>query len=337
MSASHRQVRVGVIGTGAIAQVAHLPILSRMRGVELAGLYDSDRSIAETIAGRFQAERVYRRLEEMLEDETVDAVIVCTPSHLHAEQAAASIDAGKFVLCEKPLALDAAGAKKVLGRKGAEERLMVGMNQRFRPDASLLKSFVDGGELGEIFYLRSGWLNRRSQVTKRSWREKKQVAGGGALMDLGIQMLDLSLWLLDYPQPERVSCHTHAADAGDVEDSAVVLLHLEGGRVLNLEVTWALRSERERQYVHLLGSSGSGSLGPLKVYKEMATGLTDLTPQIAPGRENQFTASYRHQLAYFLDLVRGNRDNEPPREHVTLMRIVEGAYRAAQKGAEVRF
>lgn len=337
MSPTSKQVQVALLGSGAIAQVAHLPILTRMRGVRVAGLHDADRSTARTIADRFGVERVYRTLDEILEDDAVEAVIVCTPNHLHADQAAAALEAGKFVLCEKPLALNAEGAEKVLETKGAAERLMVGMNQRFRPDAGLLKGFAVSGELGELFYLRAGWLNRRSAPAARSWRQKKTVAGGGALMDLGVQMLDLSLWLLDYPEPERISAHVHAGSGGDVEDSAVLLLHLAGNRVLNLEVTWALRSERERQYVHLLGSAGSGSLGPLKVFKQMPNGLTDLTPQLPPGRENQYTASYRQQLAYFLELVRGNRENQPPREHVVLMRIVEAAYRSAQEGTEIRF
>ncbi len=332
----HRQLRVAVLGTGAIAQVAHLPILTRMRGVEVAALYDADRAKARTIADRFGVQQVARSLDEIWNDESIQAVIICTPSNLHEEQVGEALDAGKYVLCEKPLAIDAAGARRILRKKGVAERLMVGMNQRFRPDAIALRSFVAGGELGDVFYLRAGWLIRRVVPSGRTWRQQKRGAGGGALMDLGLQMLDLSLWLLDYPEPERISAHTHGGGGDDVEDSAALLLHLVGNRVLNLEVTWALRSERERQYVHLLGSSGSGSIGPLRVFKEMDSGLTDLTPQLAPGRENQYTASYRQQLAYFVELARGERENEAPREQVILMRIAEAAYRSAQKGAEVR-
>jgi predicted dehydrogenase len=331
-----RKLRVAVVGTGAIAQIAHLPILTRMRGVEVSALFDADRARARTIADRFGVERVARSLSEIWEDESIEAVIICTPSNLHEEQVGEALDAGKFVLCEKPLAIDAAGARRILKKKGAAQRLMVGMNQRFRPDAIALKSFVSGGELGDVFYLRAGWLIRRVVPTGRTWRQQKRGAGGGALMDLGLQMLDLSLWLLDYPEPERVSAHTHGGGGEDVEDSAVLLVHLVGQRVLNLEVTWGLRSDRERQYVHLLGSTGSGSLGPLKVYKEMDNGLADLTPQLAPGRENQYTASYRQQLASFLEVVRGERENDTPTEQVTLMRIAEAAYSSAQKGAEVR-
>jgi len=337
MSGGHPQTRVAIVGAGAIAQVAHLPILTRMRGVEVASLYDADHGKARTIADRFNVPFVARSADEIWNDDEVQAVVICTPNHLHEEQVSAAIQAGKYVLCEKPLALDSAGARRILTHDGAAERLVVGMNQRFRPDAIALKSFVSGGELGDVFYTRAGWLVRRASPPNQSWRQQKRVAGGGALMDLGLQMLDLSLWLTDYPEPERVSAHIHGGGGDEVEDSAVLLVHLKDRRVLNLEVTWALRSNRERQYVHLLGSSGSGSLGPLKVFKEMDSGLTEVTPQLAPGRENQYMASYRQQLSSFLELVRGERENEAPREQVVLMSIAEAAYRSAREGSEVRF
>jgi predicted dehydrogenase len=335
MSPAQAPVRLGVLGAGAIAQVAHLPILTRMRGVEVGALFDTDRSKARTIAERFGVGRVHGSVDELWRDPDIDGVIVCTPSHLHEEQVRAGLEAGKYVLCEKPLALSAEGGRRVLETPGAAERLMVGMNQRFRPDAAALRSFVLGGELGDVFYLRAGWLNRRTVRGRAGWRQRKAGAGGGVLMDLGVQMLDLSLWLLGYPEPERVTTHVHRTGGGEVEDSAVLILQLGGNRVINLEVTWALISERERQYLHVLGSQGSGSLSPLKVYKDLDGTLGDVTPQIAPGRENQYTASYRQQLLHFTEVVRGGDSLEAPAEQLTLLRVVEAAYRSAETGREV--
>lgn len=336
MSPASDPIRIAVVGTGAIAQVAHLPILTRMRGVQVATLCDLDRSKARTIAERFGIERVRQSADEVWNDPEIDAVVVCTPSDLHEEQVRAALEAGKYVLCEKPISLSAAGAKRIIQTPGAQSRLMVGMNQRFRPDAAVLRSFIAGGELGETFYLRTGWLNRRTGRGRRSWRRRKAAAGGGAFMDLGIQMLDLALWLLGYPEPKRLVAHVHRPAEGEVEDSAVLLLRLDGRRVVNLEVTWALSSERERQYVHVLGSEGSGSLSPLKVYKDLDSGLADVTPVVTPGRENAFTASYRQQLAHFAEIVRGNAEPAPVADHLTLMRVVEAVYRSAEKGREVR-
>lgn len=333
MAAARPPVRVAVLGAGSIAQIVHLPILSKMRGVQVAALADRDAHTARTIAKRFEVPAVATHFEEVLTDD-VDAVVVCTPSNRHEDQVRAALRAGKYVLCEKPLALTPEGVASILEEPGADERLVVAMNQRYRPDAVALRQFVAGGELGEIYYLRTGWLNR-FRPRGRTWRERKATAGGGAFMDLGLQMLDLALWTLDYPTPERVSAHMYSPPGSEVEDAAMLVVSLEGNRVINVECTWNLRAQRDRQYLNLTGSSGSGSLSPLVVFKEMPAGLVDVTPSVPAARENLFTASYRNELAQFVDVVRGERTPAPPREHLVLMRLVEAAYRSAQERREV--
>lgn len=329
-------VRCAVLGTGAIAQVAHLPILARMPGVELVGLFDTDTGKARTLAERLGARRVYGAADEALADPAVDAVVIATPSHLHEVQVAEALAAGKYVFCEKPLAVDAEGAQRVLNADGADSRLMVGMNQRFRPDAAALCEIVAAGELGTISHLRAGWLTRRVAPGRRTWRHRRAGAGGGALMDLGIQLLDLCLWLLDYPEPRRLVAHTRRRAASEVEDSAVMVLEVEGGTVVNLEVTWDLVSDRDRQYMHLQGSVGSASLPPLRVLKEVESGVKDISPPSpAAGRENPFTASYRAELAHFVSAVRGETTLRPPLEQATLLQLIQAAYASAESGREV--
>jgi predicted dehydrogenase len=330
-----KAVRVAVLGTGAIAQVVHLPILARMRGVEVAGLYDTDRAKAVTLAERFNVPRVYASADELWADPELDAAVICTPNNLHEEQVGAGLAADKYVFCEKPLALTAEGCRRVLDEFGSRGRLMVGMNQRFRPDASALRSFVTAGDLGSVHSLRAGWLNRRVGRSPRSWRHRKERAGGGALMDLGIQMLDLGLWLLDYREPRRVVAHLHSMPGTQVEDSAILLLELEGQTVINLEVTWTLVADRERQYLEVIGSHGSGSFAPLKVFRESDSGILEVSPHLSPGRENPFTASYRQELMHFAESVRGGHTIQRPAEQVTLMRIIEAAYLSAEEGREV--
>lgn len=336
MSIAPQPVRCAVLGTGAIAQVAHLPILSRLRGVSLDGVFDADAGKARTLADRLGVHRVYRSDEEVWEDETLDAVVIATPSHLHQRQVRAGLESGKYVFCEKPLAVSAEGAREVLETPGAEHRLMVGMNQRFRPDAIALKSFVQGGELGAVRYLRAGWLNRKVGPSRRTWRHRRSGAGGGALMDLGIQLLDLCLWMMDYPEPRRIVAHIHREMGSEVEDSSMVFLDLEGDRVINLEVTWNLVSDRDRQYLHVQGSTGSGSLHPLRVMKELESGIVDVSPAPAAGRENLFTVSYRDELTHFTSAVRGEAKLRAPYEHVTLLRLLEAAYESAERRREVR-
>ncbi|MBI4410199.1 MAG: Gfo/Idh/MocA family oxidoreductase [Gemmatimonadetes bacterium] len=334
---AEREFRIGVLGTGAIAQVVHLPILSELTGVRVQAVCDADRSKATALASRFGIPRVLRTDEEVLESKDIEAVIICTPSHLHEAEAIAALEAGKHVLVEKPLALSAEGALRVL--KAAERTgttLMVAMNNRYRPDCTALKPFLSGRELGHVFLMKGAWLNRKVRVARPTWRHRRETAGGGALMDLGVQVLDLCLWLLDFPRIRRVVAHVHAGESMEVEDSAAVLLATETGTTISVALSWSLVAERDRHYLRMLGTRGSASIAPLGVYKEVEHGLLDLTPQLPPGRENVYTASYRQELEAFVRAARGQEKPAPPHEQVELMKLIALAYQSAEQGREIQ-
>lgn len=329
-------MRVGVLGLGSIAQVVHLPILSQLPDVQITAVCDADVVKAQTIGGRFGARAVKTDAEVYTADD-VDAVVICTPNHQHEEQAIAALQAGKHVLVEKPLAMSAQACERVLAvAEGSDRTLMVAMNNRYRPDTLALKPFADGGELGRIFLTRGAWLNKKMRVTRPTWRHRLATAGGGALMDLGVQTLDLCLWMLGFPRAASVFTHTHTAPGAEVEDTAAILLRLEDGGAISLTVSWTLVAERDRHYMRLLGTRGSGMIQPLAVYKEGDNGLLDVTPAMPPvGRENAYTASYRAELSHFISAARGEVRVDPPREQTGIMRIVDAAYRSAQEGREL--
>lgn len=333
-------LRLGLLGAGAIAQVVHLPILAEIPGVRVEGICDVDRAKATTIAGRFGIPTVYQSDDEILAADDLDGVIICTPSYLHEPQTVQALEAGKHVLVEKPLAFDADGAQRAVdAAERAARALVVALNNRFRPDSVALKPFTHGGELGRVFLVKTGSLNRKTRTVRPTWRHRRRTAGGGALMDLGVQALDLCLWLLDYPRARRLVAHVHAGEAMEVEDAAAVLLELEGGPVISMEVTWSLFAQRDRHYVQLLGTLGSASLPPLSVTKELDQGLVDVTPLVPAGRTNLYTTSYWRQLEHFLDAIRrarrGAARTEPPHDQVDLMRLISLAYRSAEEGREV--
>ncbi len=331
-----RPVRVALLGTGAIAQVVHLPLLMQLEDAELVAVCDADRPKAVAIASRLGVPTVYRSDEQVFGAEDVDAVVICTPNHLHEEQAVAALEAGKHVLVERPLALDVDGARRVVAAaERAGRTLMVALNNRYRPDVLALLPFLRGGELGELFFVKAGWLNRKIRTVRPTWRHRQATAGGGVLMDLGTQVLDLCLWMLRYPAVERINAYTHPGEGMEVEDAAAVMFRLVDGPVVSVEVTWSLLAPRDRHHLQVLGSQGTGSVPPLVVYKEVEHGLLDVTPQVAQGQENAYTASYRQELSRFLAAARGERPIEPPREQVELMRLVALAYRSAKEGREI--
>lgn len=329
-------LRVGLLGLGAIAQVVHLPVLHSLEGVTLAGVCDVDRSKATALASRFGTPRVYKTDDEVFADPELDAVVICTPSYLHHTQSIAALENGKHVLVEKPLGIkaeDAQAALDVAERTG--KTLMVAMNNRYRPDIQALKPFVKGGELGKIFLVRGAWLNKKVRLVRPTWRHRKETAGGGAMMDLGVQTLDLAMWFLEFPQARSVFAHMHPGEGMEVEDSVALVVRLQNGAAVSLSLSWSLVAERDRHYMRLLGTRGSGSIQPLAVFKEIEHGMLDVTPQVPPGKENLYTASYREELTDFAETALGNRPMALPHEQVQLMKIVAAAYQSAREGREV--
>ncbi len=329
-------VRIGVVGSGAIAQIVHLPLLKQLPGARIEAVCDIDEHKANTLAARLDIPTSFEKLEELLQADLIDAVVICSPNHRHREHVVAALEAGKHVLVERPLAIDAEGAEAaVRAAERADRTLVVAFNNRYRPDTRGVKSFVASGELGEIVTVHGTWFNKKTPPRRKTWRHSRET-GGGAFMDLGVQTLDLCLWMLDYPKIDRVCAHFHPGMGMEVEDSAAVLLRTADGATVSVQVTWSLLAERDRHHVRLLGTTGTATTYPLKVVKETEHGILDVTPQIAPGQENAYTASYREELRHFILAAQGTVTPELPTEQVELMRVVEAIHRSAEKGTEVR-
>src|SRR5262249_47590599 len=159
---------------------------------------------------KFGIPRTYQRFEELLSDDGIDAIDICTPNFLHAPMAMAALEADKDVLCERPLARSADEAAAMAKAARKADRVRMGARQhRFRPDAQLLKKFVEKGDLGEIFFAKAGWLRQRTEWDSDEWRRQKRESGGGVVLDLGFQMLDQALWILGNPKVASVTANVH--------------------------------------------------------------------------------------------------------------------------------
>lgn len=327
-------VRVGVVGTGAISQVVHVPIFAEREDVELVAVADADLHKAEALSLRFKIPHVCDA-EALIARDDLDAVVVCTPNHLHEEMAIAALEAGKHVFVERPLATTSAGAARVIeAAERAGTVLAVGMPHRFRPGVIALRDFVAGGELGEVYAVRGSWMTRLMPGSRHTWRYDRG-AGGGALIDLGVPALDLCMWLVGYPKVKRVSCVMSPKDA--VEDAATLMAETEGGIALSLEVSNRLFAADDRYFARIMGTEGSGSLPPLEVYQQLGGRPIEVTPrQPRPsGGENPYTNAYRRLLDDFVQSVAGRSEVALPHEQVALMQLIEAAYHAADAGREV--
>ncbi len=338
MRESGRQrVKVGVIGAGAISQLMHLPILSERNDVDVTAVADPDGAKARAVAQRFGVPRVMTD-DELIAADDIEGVVICAPSFLHEDFAAECLKAGKHVLVERPMSLSPGGARRLLDV--AEDRgngLVIGLSHRYQANVRALRSAVAEGALGELGTVRVTWLNRAVRRPRTGWRRRALEAGGGALMDLGVPALDLALWVLGYPEVERVIATTRG-DGFDVEEEAHLFAVTKDGVAVTLTASWRLHAPEDRHRLWIFGSDGGARLSPLSIYRQVGGRTVDVTPRqpIPRGGEDLFTNGFRRLLDEFVRVAAGTAAASPPSEQVILMKLIEAAYDSAREGREVK-
>ncbi len=332
------KVKLALVGCGNVAQVVHLPILQKMTDVEIVAVIDPDRRKAKAIAERFGVPASFTSLSDLLSSPLADeihAIDICTPTDTHRPLAIEAIQAGKDVLIEKPIARTAKEAREIVeSARKYDRKVMIGMNSRFRPDVIMLKTFIEKNEIGKIYYIKSGWLKQQSGV--QAWQQSQVKSGGGVILDLGIVMLDMALWVMNYPNVLTVSAETYKQFTKSVEDSAAVFVRLEGGITFTTEVSWTFQREGDFFYCNVFGDDGAAFINPLKVMKRVHGNLINLTPAKAQTPVGLYKKSYENELRHFINSVKGIVPLVSTAEEAARrMTVVEAIYQSAAKGKEI--
>jgi predicted dehydrogenase len=332
------KVKLALVGCGNVAQVVHLPVLEHMPDVEIVAVVDPDKRKAQAIATRSHIPNVFTSLDALLASavaKDIHAVDICTPTDTHRPIAIQAMENGFDVLVEKPMSRSAKEAREMVAAADQHGRkLMVGMNNRFRPDTMMLKTFIDKKELGKVFYIKSGWLKQQSSTSP--WHQQKEKSGGGVILDLGIAMLDLGLWLLDYPEVQTVSASTYHLHTKTVEDSAAIFIRLADDITFTTEVSWTFQRESDFYYCNVYGNDGSAFINPLKVMKRVHGNLINLTPAKPQTPVALYKKSYENELRYFINTVKGMVQLvSSGHEAAKRMAVVEAIYQSAAKKKEI--
>lgn len=346
------KLRVGVIGVGGIATDeahGHIPNYLKIPEAELVAISDVNGRRAQYVADRFGIPQVFTHFRDMLAHTDVDAVTIAVPNFLHAAIAIGCLEKGVHVLVEKPMALTVGEADRMIRAARANDRvLFVGMNNRFRDDTRALKLMVQQGALGQVYYAKAGWLRRAGTTDTSSWFTAKAQAGGGPLWDTGLVMLDLSLWMLGFPEVRSVSgvLHRTTSEAPallspveespyPVEDAASALIRFSDDRSLLLEVsTVSMLGISDDIYLRLDGTEGGAELhnpeshnaDVLRVHGE----LFGTRMEFAPVLPESPVPSHRRELQHFVDVCLGLE--EPmvtPEQGFQGVQVIEAIYRSA--------
>jgi len=331
------KIRIGIIGSGAVTQTGHIPAIKSISKAELVALCDTDEEKLRFLAKKHRISRTYTNYEKLIADKQVDAVVIATPNNLHLPIIKAACGARKHILCEKPLARSSAEALEICELvNNSDIKFMLGLNNRFRPDVQMLKKFIDV-EIGKIFYAKTGWLQREGIPDKDSWKNILERSGGGALLNLGVHLLDQALWLLGCRKVKRVAGSAHFLNKKrKVEDSAIVLLQMEDEITLTIEVSWTLLFEKDFTYFNVFGDNGSALLNPLKIYKRMHGEIVNVTPNVEASK-NAFKLSFYLQAEHFVECIRKGKDPIfRVEEGLEMAKIIDAIYKSAREKKEIK-
>jgi predicted dehydrogenase len=349
------RIRFGIVGAGAISRLSCREIAQHPNATIVAAADPSGERL-KTLATTFSIARTYPDAAALFADREVDAVYIAVPNVHHAPLARAALLAGKHTLLDKPFAFDLSGAQTVADAARRSDRVfMVGMNQRFDRSAQRAKQLMTAGRLGEVYHVKAFWRRREGIPRIGSWFGNKALSGGGALLDIGVHVLDLALHLCDNFAPTSVTgvAYTRFGNRGlgdgawgaserehqifDVDDFATALIRLRGALTVSLDATWAAHQEQPNERdVLLYGTEGGAAVYSDRLFKTGSHSGEYVTVQNPVTEPLPYPHASRFH--HFINVVLGTeRSLIPLEQSLAVQRILDGIYESSRTGREVRF
>ena len=346
-------LKVGVIGVGGIAK-SHMPGWAASKDAEVVAGSDVDGQVLEAWGAINGVSDLSTNPADLISNPDIDIIDVCTPNMYHTDLTVAALDAGKHVICEKPLAPTPADIRRMIeARDRSGKLLMTAQHFRFRGASQAMKREIDAGALGDVYHARS-WMLRRGWIPVRPGFIYKRNSGGGPCIDIGVHILDLTLWFMGNPRPVTVSGVAKAPLAGhegafstwggtlvppdmDVEDFAAAFVRFENGATLVLEVSWLLHHETsgEDMRMWLYGTEAGCQWPSCKIMKTNydTKQMYDCTLQLTG---ETMEAHALECVEFARSVAEGLPSPVPAEQSMQVMSILDGIYRSQREGREVK-
>ena len=343
---------VGFIGFGGIARMAHLPGWKKLNDVEIYAVADVSESARNYAKEEIKIPYVFKDYKKLLEIEEIDIVDICTPNRFHYQSTIDALNAGKHVICEKPLALSVEEVKGMIETsKKNRKKLMAAQHQRFRKEAKVIKELIDDGVFGEIYHAIAFALRRR-HLPARDTFIKKELSGGGPMFDIGVHILDLTYWFMGCPKVHSVKgeIYTKLAkrkdirglwgewdrDAYDVEDFATGFIKLENKATILLSCSFLANMEKISDFSTTLFGTEAGIRWPdgkLATERKGVLQNIDLKMETLPDVQ-----PHHEEIKAFLECVKEDKEVPvKPEESLEVIKMLDGIYKSAETGKEVIF
>lgn len=348
------KIKVGVIGVGNISN-EHIQAYLRNPDVELYAFCDINEEQLNKMGDKYGVSRRFTDMNDLLALPEIDAVSVCTWNAAHAPCTIAALNAGKHVLCEKPMSISKEYAEEM---KATAERngklLMIGFVRRFGNDCAILQDFINNDYFGELYYAKATYLRRNGNPG--GWFGNKELSGGGPLIDLGVHVIDLVRYLMGKPKAVSVygatfnklgnrpnikgkeaysSVGRSENDICNVEDLASGMIRFDNGAVLHIEASFSLNIKAPEGKIELFGTKAGAKLDPeLEMYAEENGYMTNVT--LTAPTALSFDNLFKNEIDHFVSCVKGEAECLAPAEDgVELMAILDALYESARTGHEV--
>lgn len=348
-----KKIKIGIIGVGGISN-EHIKAYQCNPEVELYAFCDIDPVRLNMMGEKYGVERLFTDVNEMVALPELDAVSVTTWNSAHAPCTIAALNAGKHVLCEKPMSVkveDAEAMKEAAEKAG--KLLMLGFVCRHEQGTKILKKYIDNGRFGNVYFAKAVFLRRDGNPG--GWFADKARSGGGPIIDLGVHFIDLIRYLAGNPKPVSVYAKTFSEldhyngivcqpkypcssarpdDVCDVEELGIAFIRFENGLVLSLETSYALHIKDNRYEVMLCGTQAGASLYPsLEIYSSTDGYGSNLSFDAPTGDDPD---GFKNEINHFVDCIQGRSDCMAPAEDgVAIMKILNAIYESAEKGEEI--
>jgi predicted dehydrogenase len=348
-----KTLKVAVIGVGGVARL-HMPGWAASEHAEVVAGCDIDPAALQTWGALNGIARLTTDPADLFCDPGIDIIDICTPNNYHAPLSIAALDAGKHVMCEKPLAATPNEIRSMIAaRDRSGKLLMTAQHFRFKGTSQAMKAEIDAGALGNIYHARS-WMLRRAAAPTRPGFIMKQHSSGGACIDIGVHILDLTLWFMDNPEPYSVTGVARAELAHhpgafsmwggaipaqfDVEDFAAAFIRFKNGATLMLEVSWLLHHDTaatEDMQMWLYGTEGGCHWPKCEVYHSNYATQQHYNRALKMTKD-QLEAHAQECVEFARAVIEGAPSPVPSEQSLQVMTILDAIYRSQQTGAEVR-
>jgi predicted dehydrogenase len=331
-----KRIRVALIGAGYIAHY-HARALRELEGVETAVVCDRKEDIARKFARQYEIPEVSNVAMTLVKRQDIDAVILGVPNKYHARYAAWFLKHGEDVFIEKPMAINAAEGRQIsAAARQSDRRVMVGHMWRFDVEAQHIRDVVQSGQIGRIVKTRSYGVHENWGPA--GWFVLKDLAGGGALADMGVHAIDTIRYILGDPRPRQVYARigTFYGDY-DVDDTGILVITWESGVTSVIESGWwHPHIEGPEAASRIWGTKGYASVFPTTIKTIDGESTNEVTPAFPERQEHCDQAMYTRQMAHFIDCIRSRKAPVPGlAEGQAVLDIVDAAYESARTGMAV--